>query len=344
MKSLIKFLLISLSSKEGLGDATEISSDVLQFVTQEHKKRDGKSMFVVVNSPFLAELAHQDPSYLDKWFGPIKGVLGSDFSVGMSLIGGGKEALANCLEEIRRGQENQSANLLNPQDVPDGPLTMLLFKIRSIHQTHRGGWREIGSFIPCIIFFLLPLLSAIAQDRPIDYQFRFLMHLQTVEPGKTFGVAAWGIIPDATQKISKYFLVTGLVARGDTTKWVEIMGGGYISYAKSGGDFFLAADVRSSINLRYGVNSFAEILYSFQERKLTFLPNITENIRVGNFKIGFGGESDVIFERGKKPSYGFGPRIAISWPWHPSKISLVTGYQETNGDFDVLRSYLLLNF
>ncbi|MGC9602867.1 MAG: hypothetical protein ABSF47_00105 [Minisyncoccia bacterium] len=196
-------------------------------------------------------------------------------------------------------------------------------------------------FMFCVALILSSFLLANAQNRPIDYQFRFLMHLQIVEPGKTFGVAAWGIIPDATQKISKYFLVTGLVVKGDTTRWVEVMGGGYTKER----DFLPAADIRSNIDfLKYGVSAFAEALCSFREKRLILLPNVTKNFHIGNFKIGVGGESDIIFERDKKLSCGFGPRIAISWPWRQSKISLATGYQRTNGDFDILRSYLTLNF
>lgn len=196
-------------------------------------------------------------------------------------------------------------------------------------------------FIFCVALILFPLLFASAQNRPIDYQFRFLTHYQNVDSGKTFGTAAWGIIPDATQKMFKCFMVAGVMAKSDSTKWIEIMGGGYI---KSDGNFLPAVDVRSSISLKYGVSAFTEVLYLFRERRLILLPNITENLRVGDFKIRIGGESDIILERGRRPLYGFGPRMVISWPWRLSKISLATGYQRTNGSFDILRSYLLLNF
>src|SRR3989338_2698731 len=108
-------------------------------------------------------------------------------------------------------------------------------------------------------FFLIPL-SADAQTKNIDYQFRFLLHGQRlVQNG--IGVAGWGIVPNTLNtKMPVGVALGGIVLKRDA-RWIEIMVGTFIN-GRTPDDPLL--DVRASDISSKVVHLFGEVRYSLK--------------------------------------------------------------------------------
>lgn len=200
------------------------------------------------------------------------------------------------------------------------------------------------------LFLYFMLLNA-KGDENLDLQFRIPFHLQysglyTNSLGN-FGLAAWNIFSDVTEKHNKgaNFFATGpLWQYGEKGSWLEIMGG---FKRNENGYNDPAIDIRLFDRTLPRLNLAAEIsFFPRQERRRIYGWLAADTpIPFGGYQARVGLESEgVVSLIGKRDSFSIGPRIVLPLPFvsrispHLSS-SLTTTYQFRN-DGDFVRCYL----
>lgn len=186
----------------------------------------------------------------------------------------------------------------------------------------------------CLIVLLSPHSSA------TNFQARLLLHKQEVASENHFGISGWFVVPDiSTAKPLRNLLVVGPCYK-DSTMWVELMAGCFITGSTPGNDSTQPTEFAFNLRMQrqriFTCDLYAELLYRTSDPVIPI--NVTRKMfsPCHGIIISAGPEFDWFL---KKRDFRVGPRITIKYE---KFASFSLAYQFTQNE-DILRMYCLLN-